>query len=168
MENQSKPVMHVGLHDGAFVSVVGDTYRLVMTGQQTGGAFAVIDMRVPPGGGPGPHAHAGFQETFHVLDGEIEVRSETGVFVARKGDFVTIPAGGVIHQFKNKSSTVAHLWCTVVPAGLDAFFQEIGQPVHEGEWLQTPALSPADMARLETVAARHGQKLFPPDFLEKG
>jgi hypothetical protein len=39
---------------GPSLSVVGDTYRIVTSGAQTGGAYAIIDMLVPPGGGPGP------------------------------------------------------------------------------------------------------------------
>ncbi|MEJ7663753.1 MAG: hypothetical protein WKG07_31590 [Hymenobacter sp.] len=33
---------------------MGDTYRVIASGEQTGGAYAVIDMLVPPGGGPAP------------------------------------------------------------------------------------------------------------------
>jgi hypothetical protein len=48
--------------DGPELSVMGDTYRIVASGVQTDGAYALIDMLVPPGGGPGPHAHALIQE----------------------------------------------------------------------------------------------------------
>ena len=58
-------------HDGEYISVVGDTYRVLITGEQTGGAFATIDMVVPPGGGPGPHAHATFQESFFVMSNNL-------------------------------------------------------------------------------------------------
>jgi hypothetical protein len=63
---------------GISLAVVGDSYRTVISGKDTGGAYAVIDMLIPPGGGPGPHAHSGFGETFHVLDGEIELKTELG------------------------------------------------------------------------------------------
>lgn len=41
----------------------------------------------PAGGGPGPHAHAHFQESFHVLEGEVEIKSELGAYTATKGTF---------------------------------------------------------------------------------
>jgi len=82
--------------------VVGDSYRVVITGKETEGAYAVIDMLVPPNGGPGPHAHTAFQESFHVLEGEIEVKTENGTYTAGKGSFVNIPLGGLIHCFKTK------------------------------------------------------------------
>ncbi len=102
MEKTKKMQAIVRAADGKAISVVGDSYRIVMPGKDTGDAYAVIDMLVPPGGGPGPHAHPGCQETFHVLDGEIELKTENGSFTAKTGDFVHIPQGGLIHCFKNK------------------------------------------------------------------
>src|SRR5450631_2824302 len=80
MENSKHPPITVDAKDGQNVSVVGDTYRILVTGKQTGGAFATIDMLIPPAGGPGPHAHAEFQESFYVIAGEIEVKSEAGTY----------------------------------------------------------------------------------------
>ncbi|MGI4865171.1 MAG: hypothetical protein ACRYFZ_14715 [Janthinobacterium lividum] len=51
---------------GPDLSVVGDTYRIVTSGAQTDGAYAIIDMLVPLGGGPGPHAL--IQESFYVIE----------------------------------------------------------------------------------------------------
>ncbi|WP_375417551.1 cupin domain-containing protein [uncultured Hymenobacter sp.] len=161
-------VITIDAPDGQELSVIGDTYRLVITGEQTGGAYATIEMLIPPGGGPGPHAHAGFQESFYVLEGEVVVRSESQTYTARQGAFVSIPLGGPVHSFKNETDAVARLLCTVVPAGLEKFFQEIGQPVAAGAFLPPPPpMSPADQQRLAEVAKRYGQELFPPDYLTK-
>jgi hypothetical protein len=43
-DDQSLP--HIGL--------VGDTYTILVTGQDTAGKYTLIDMHVPPGGGPPP------------------------------------------------------------------------------------------------------------------
>ena len=165
MENEKKQPINVGSQEGVTISVVGDTYRILISGQQTGGAFACIDMIVPPGGGPGPHAHPNFEESFYVVDGEVEVKSEFGSYVASKGSFINIPKGGVVHGFKNKSDQPAHLLCTVVPAGLDAFFVEIGQPVKVGQFLPPPHFDEAAIKKLQAIAERYGQKVFPPDYL---
>jgi mannose-6-phosphate isomerase-like protein (cupin superfamily) len=53
------------------IGLVGDTYTITIDGDDTKGRFCVVDMHIPPGGGPGPHRHD-FEETFIVLDGEIE------------------------------------------------------------------------------------------------
>jgi quercetin dioxygenase-like cupin family protein len=150
--------------DGPELSVMGDTYRIVASGAQTAGAYAIIDMLVPPGGGPGPHAHALIQETFYVIAGEVVVRSETQTYTARQGAVVEIPKGGAIHSFSNESDALAHLLCVVVPAGLDDFFAEIGQPVAAGQFLPKPDLSVEDLKKLQAIAARRGQEVFPPDY----
>jgi quercetin dioxygenase-like cupin family protein len=56
------------------IGLVGDTYTIAVDGEDTNGRFCVVDMHIPSGGGPGPHRHD-FEETFIVLEGEIEARS---------------------------------------------------------------------------------------------
>jgi mannose-6-phosphate isomerase-like protein (cupin superfamily) len=53
------------------LAVVGDTYTILLSGMDTAGRFTLIDMHVPPGGGPPPHRHD-FEETFVLLDGELQ------------------------------------------------------------------------------------------------
>ena len=167
MESLKKPVTIVKAMEGKGLGVVGDSYRIVIPGRTTGGAYAVIEMLVPPGGGPGPHAHAGFQESFHVLEGEVEIKTEAGTYSAGKGTFVNIPLGGLIHCFKNKTDKIARLWCVVVPAGLDAFFEEIGEPVDFGTFVPPPPMTPDLMKKLLAIAEKYGQQIFPPDYLDK-
>ena len=163
MENDFISVMP---EDGVTLSVVGDTYRLITTGEQTGGAYAAIDMLIPPQGGPGPHAHADFQESFYVLEGEIEVKTKARTFTAKKGSFVNIPLGGVVHSFKNRTNETARLLCVAVPSGLERFFQEIGAPVAPGEFLPPPLMNLEAQKRLQTIAEKYGQKIFPPDYFD--
>lgn len=150
---------------GQSLSVVGDSYRILISGKQTSGNYAVIDMLVPPGGGPGPHAHKDIQEMFYVVEGEIEFKMEGGKYKAMKGSFVNIPLGGKVHCFKNTTGNIAHLLCTVIPSGLDDFFQEIGKPVETGTFSPPPVLSIEELNKLKLIAEKYGQKLYPPDFL---
>lgn len=152
---------------GKHYSIAGNNYRIVIAGKDTGGEFAVIDMLIAPGGGPGPHAHKDIQESFFVLEGEVLFMSETQKYTARKGDCITIPKGGAIHCFKNVSNEPAHLLCTVVPAGLDAFFEEIGKPVDAGVFLPAPTPTPEAIRQLTEIGERYGQEFFPPDYLSK-
>jgi quercetin dioxygenase-like cupin family protein len=165
MDHSKAAVLTIGAQGGQNISVVGDTYRILVSGKQTGGAFATIDMLIPPGGGPGPHAHANFQESFYVIEGEIEVKSEGSAYMAKKGSFVSIPKGGIVHCFKNKSDKIAHLLCMVVPSGLEEFFMEIGQPVAIGEFLPPPPMDAASISKLQGLAEEYGQKVYPPDYL---
>ncbi|MHA4812556.1 oxidoreductase [Flavitalea flava] len=161
------PATIVAKDEGVSLSMVGDTYRLLIRGNQTKGEFAIIDMLVPPGGGPGPHIHPNIHETFYVQEGDIEFKTELGIHVAKAGSTVFIPKGGGPHAFKNKTDKMAHLLCVVSPAGLDDFFLEVGKPVAPGTFLPPPALDMEEVKRLQAIAAKYGMQVFPPDFLEK-
>jgi quercetin dioxygenase-like cupin family protein len=109
------------------IGLVGDTYTITVAGKDTGDKFCVIDMHVPPGGGPGPHRHD-FDETFVVLDGEIEVTFRGKKSTVRAGETVNVPSNAP-HQFHNAFSKAARMICICAPAGNDRFFMEIGVPV---------------------------------------
>ena len=109
------------------LGVVGDTYTILLTGEDTAGRFCLIDMHVPPGGGPPPHRHD-FEETFVLLEGELELTFRGGKSVARAGDTVNIPANAP-HQFHNSSQKPVRMLCLCSPAGQEKFFVEIGVPV---------------------------------------
>src|SRR3954452_9007934 len=109
------------------IGLVGDTYTILLTGRDTAGRYCMIDMYVPPGGGPPPHRHD-FEESFTVLEGEIETTFRGVASVVRSGQVINIPANAP-HQFRNKSERPARLLCICSPAGLEEFFLEIGIPV---------------------------------------
>jgi quercetin dioxygenase-like cupin family protein len=98
-----------------------------ISGEQTHGRFCVIDMHIPPGGGPPPHRHD-FEETFILLHGEMEVTFRGKKSIARSGDTVNVPSNAP-HQFHNASSQDVRLLCICSPAGLEHFFLELGVPV---------------------------------------
>jgi quercetin dioxygenase-like cupin family protein len=106
------------------IGVVGDTYTILLTGEDTGGRFCLIDMYIPPGGGPPPHRHD-FEETFTILEGELDVIFRGNKQVARAGETINIPSNAP-HQFHNSSSEPVRLLCTCSPAGQERFFLEVG------------------------------------------
>ncbi len=109
------------------IGLVGDTYTITVSGDDTNGRFCVIDMHIPPGGGPAPHRHD-FEETFILLEGEIEVTFRGNKSIVHANDTVNIPSNAP-HQFHNASSQPARLLCICSPAGQDNFFQQIGVAV---------------------------------------
>lgn len=109
------------------VALVGNVYTILVSGKQSNGRYALIDMHVPPGGGPPLHRHD-FEEMFHVLEGAVEVTFRGATLTARAGETVSIPANAP-HAFKNVSAAPARLLCTVSPAGEEELFLEIGDRV---------------------------------------
>lgn len=109
------------------LGVVGDTYTILLTGEDTAGRYTLIDMLVPPGGGPPPHRHD-FEEMFTVLEGEIELTFRGEKVVARAGETVNVPANAP-HVFTNAGRQPARLLCMCSPAGQEEFFLAIGAPL---------------------------------------
>ncbi|MGC2638160.1 MAG: cupin domain-containing protein [Acidobacteriaceae bacterium] len=117
--DEDQTLVHIGL--------VGDTYTVLLTGKDTAGRFCLIDMLIPPGGGPPPHRHD-FEETFIILEGEIEAIFRGNKSVVRAGETVHIPANAP-HQFHNVSSASARMLCICSPAGQEEFFATVGIPL---------------------------------------
>ena len=109
------------------IGLVGDTYTILLSGADTAGQFCMIDMHIPPEGGPPPHRHD-FEETFILLEGEIEATFRGEKLTARAGDTLHIPANAP-HQFRNVSTKPVRLLCICAPSGQEDFFREIGIPV---------------------------------------
>jgi len=116
---------HEGKHP--HIGLVGDTYTITVDGNDTSGRFCVIDMHIPPGGGPVPHRHD-FEETFIVLNGEIEATFRGKKSIVHAGETINIPANAP-HQFHNGAANSARLICICSPAGQEKFFREVGVPV---------------------------------------
>jgi quercetin dioxygenase-like cupin family protein len=119
MRPDDQSASHIGL--------VGDTYTILLAGKDTAGRFCLIDMHIPPGGGPPPHRHD-FEESFILLEGEIEATFRGAKSVIRAGETVNIPANAP-HQFQNTSSQPVRLLCICSPAGQEEFFAKVGVPV---------------------------------------
>jgi quercetin dioxygenase-like cupin family protein len=113
-----------GLHH---VSVAGDIYTILVSGARTAGRYCLIDMRVPPGGGPPPHRHD-FEEMFTLLEGEIEFTFRGQARTVQAGSTINIPANAP-HCFKNVSGAAARMLCLCAPAGQEEFFMAVGLPV---------------------------------------
>jgi len=108
-------------------------------------------MHVPPGGGPPPHRHD-FEETFTVLEGELEVTFRGSRQIVRSGQTINIPSNAP-HQFRNSSAGPARLLCTCSPAGLEEYFMELGIPVATRT---TPPPTLDDVAQAEFIAKAEG------------
>jgi mannose-6-phosphate isomerase-like protein (cupin superfamily) len=145
--------------EGRAIAVVGDVYRFLATGADTGGAYALWEALVPPGGGPPPHVHTREVEGFYVLDGEVAVHLGDKRVVATAGMFVSVPMG-LAHSFKNEANRPARMLIEVAPAGLEAMFFEVGTPLDEGATTAPPP-SPDEIEKLLKVAPRYGVEILP-------
>jgi quercetin dioxygenase-like cupin family protein len=132
------------------LGVVGDTYTILLSGNDTAGRFCLIDMFVPPGGGPSPHRHD-FEESFTLLQGELEVTFRGKKQIVTAPETIHVPANAP-HQFHNSSEHPVRMLCICSPAGQDEFFKELGVPV-ETRTAAPPELDEAALAEFRKNAA---------------
>lgn len=151
---EDKNVPHIGL--------VGDTYTILLAGKDTAERLCLIDMHIPPGGGPPPHRHD-FEETFILLEGEMEATFRGVKSIVRAGETVNIPANAP-HQFHNASDQPVRLLCICAPAGQENFFAEVGVPVAT-RTTPPPKLDPAAQAefkaKAEALAPKYRTEFLP-------
>jgi quercetin dioxygenase-like cupin family protein len=132
------------------LGLVGDTYTILLTGEDTAGRYCLIDMHIPPGGGPPPHRHD-FEETFVILEGELEATFRGVKQIVRGGETIHIPANAP-HQFRNVSDKPVRALCTCAPDGQENFFREVGVPVAT----RTTPPPPLDEAAEAALKAKAG------------
>jgi quercetin dioxygenase-like cupin family protein len=145
------------------VSVAGDTYTVLLTGEDTAQRYTLIDMHVPTGGGPPPHRHD-FEEMFTVLEGEVEVSFRGTPSLVRAGQSVNVPANAP-HSFRNIAASPARLLCICIPAGQEKFFLEVGTPVPDRTSLPPSSGEQNLAAQLEkarSLAPRYRTELLIP------
>jgi quercetin dioxygenase-like cupin family protein len=145
------------------LSVVGDTYTILVTGEDTGGRYTLIDMHIPPGGGPPSHRHD-FEEMFTCLEGEVEVTFRGTRYVAGAGETINVPANAP-HQFRNVSDQPARLLCLCAPSGQEEFFAAVGDRV-ASRTAPPPELDAATLAgrlaKAMELAPRYRTELLMP------
>lgn len=158
MEANERTPIHVASDDGRKFWLVGDLITLKMVGSDTDGAFALVEEVTPPQGGPPPHIHTREDETFYVLEGELEFVIGGRALLATAGSVVYGPKG-IPHAFRNVGTTPSKMVVFIAPAGFERMLEEVGE-------LATDASSPPeglpDIERLVALNQKYGVDIPPP------
>lgn len=138
--------------EGTHLTVLGDNITIKLTGEDTQGAFMMFENRNPPEHGIPMHLHRNEDETFYILEGEVEVQLGETMITAYAGDTVFLPRD-VPHGFRITGDKPAHMLITVTPAGFEDYFAEMSH------------IAPDDPRAIESVldiSARYGIEFLPP------
>jgi quercetin dioxygenase-like cupin family protein len=127
------------------------------TGEQTGGAFGLIDNFMPPGDSPF-HVHHNEDEAFYVYEGQMTFYVGEERIKAQPGTWVYGPRE-VPHGFCIEGSSPARMLLLNTPAGFERFPVEVGKPAKE---LALPPAEEPDMQRLMSVAAKYAIDILGP------
>ncbi|WP_034383626.1 quercetin 2,3-dioxygenase [Deinococcus sp. YIM 77859] len=123
---------------------------VLIRSEETGGAFALIEELVQAGLEPPAHLHTREDESFYLLEGEVEFQVGDVTYDMARGDCVFLPRG-IPHAFKLRSPT-AHMLVLLTPGGFERFFLTLARP-----WANDPAPpTPEDFTQLLTEARRYG------------
>lgn len=129
------------------------TLKILLSGQDTGGAQAAFEDIVAPGIGPGRHIHHDQDETFFFLDGAFDVEIGGTRHSMAPGDVAFIPRG-TVHAFRNMGQTPGRLRYIFSPAlTVEEMFRAFFAAQEGG------TLTPDGMAE---IAAAHGQEFVGP------
>lgn len=124
----------------------GSNTRFVAPGSATNGQYGLFEWNFTERpGGPSPHFHKTFSESFYILDGTVRLFDGATWVDATKGDFLYVPEGG-IHAFRNESGARASMLILFSP-GLprEKYFEELveireaGRELSYDEWTEVYA-----------------------------
>ncbi|MEX2238586.1 MAG: cupin domain-containing protein [Dehalococcoidia bacterium] len=116
--------------EGRRIDLGNFAMSLKAAGEDTGGAFSLLEATEPPGFGPPMHIHHDAAEAFYVLEGEYIIFIEEREFVCRAGAFIYVPVG-TAHGFRvgNVPSRKLNLYC---PAAMVGYFDELSEGTTAG------------------------------------
>jgi quercetin dioxygenase-like cupin family protein len=101
-----------------------DRGRILVSGADTGGRYALMELTVAPQApeaGFGPHLHRQMEETFLVRRGNLEFLLGDAVIALIEGDFVRAPPG-TRHGYRNVSGADVELLVSFYPGGFEQLF----------------------------------------------
>ena len=143
----------LGPRGGKSVDFGGFGVRFLLRGEETGGAFALVEHPLAPRALAAPlHRHSREDEYSYVLEGRMGALLGDRVVEAGPGDFV-FKRRGEWHSFWNAGDAPARLLELISPAGFEGYFDELAGIVRPGE--------PPDTEALTRLRERYGLELDP-------
>lgn len=146
MEAEHQKAIFVSTGQGKVLNVMGETIICKVTGEDTNGAYSVVEQVSPAQGGVPLHVHQHEDEMFYILEGDYEIRCGEQTFMATKGSLAILPRG-IPHEFRNIGTTPGRILETITPAGFEKYFEELNQ---------LPTDVQTDKAQIVTIARKYG------------
>ena len=144
-----------GTGEAVALGGVGVIFKL--SGEETGGAFSIVEHPIEPGTLVPPHTHSREDELSYVLEGEVGVKIGDLVMLATPGSYVFKPRG-IPHTFWNAGPGPARLLEIITPAGFEAYFREMA--------LLFPSGGLPDFGEVAKLASRY-DLTFQMDWVEE-
>ncbi len=154
---------HLSLGAGKKMWILDSLVTFKLTGEDTNGEMALIETLVPPESGPPPHLHEREDEVFYIVEGEFEFLMGDKRLRASSGSVVYGPKG-TAHTYKNVGPGEGRFLATIIPAGFEHYFREVGEPAEDAEGLSSsPEVTPERVEKLLGAASGYGLKFLLPE-----
>jgi len=140
--------------NGTTISLGSATITFRVSGDDTGGAYSVLEYRAETGAGSPLHVHHNEDESFFILEGAITFQLGDERSKGTPSTFLRIPKG-LRHAFVNAESEPARTLIILTPAGLEYFFAELDELGKA-----YPAGPPAEL--VQGLAEKYGLNFNPP------
>jgi quercetin dioxygenase-like cupin family protein len=150
MRNTQPRPKDVQAGKGRVLPVLGERVTLKLTGDESDGTCAAVEISTPPQVGPPLHVHHREDEVVYVLEGMYEIRVGGRVVPAPPGTFAFLPRD-IPHRYTNVGYRTGKLLVTITPAGFERFFEELS--------LLSPD-APFDREQLEAIGRRYGLEIL--------
>lgn len=116
---------------GELLSVMGIDITVKLSGEDTGNAYSIVELNMPPNNGPGMHIDTRWDESWYVIEGNFEFYLDGEKIEAVAGNFAYAKKG-IPHSFRNIGQTVGKIMMIAVPAGVENFFRDVHRATLEG------------------------------------
>jgi quercetin dioxygenase-like cupin family protein len=145
--------------EGRSFWLLTDLYTFKVVGDDTNGAYTVVELAAGPDLGPPPHIHRHCDESFYILDGTFDFSLAGRPFTAAAGAFVHLPKG-VTHTHRAGGGASARALLIQSPAGVEHFFEEAGTPAGTASGPPAPP-DQSEFERIVAIAQKHGIEVPP-------
>ncbi len=132
---------------------IGHLMSILIASQDTGGSFSLIHGYEIKGLEPPPHIHTKEDESFYLLNGEINYTVGEEVFKAKKGDWMFLPRN-IQHSFQVQTDQ-AEVLIHLSPGGFEDYFREMSEPA-PGLYIPPRPQGPPDVKKIVETASKYG------------
>ena len=157
MQRDKEPIV-LQAHEGNSHWYLDNLITVKALGSDTVGAYSLLEITAPAGGGPPLHIHTKEDEAVYIIEGEITYQIGDRSIKANAGAFVLMRKG-IPHTFRVE--TAAKALVILSPPGFENYFIEGGRSA-EAKTLPPPPHEPTDFERLRAIAAKYGNNVLGP------
>ena len=112
----SLTIVALGKEEGTAVWFLNTLAIVKARSSQTGGAFGLIEQLAPVGSGSPYHVHRAEDESFYIMEGELEFFSEGRRFVRGPGAYVFLPRD-IPHGFRVVGTSTSRFLILILREG---------------------------------------------------